>query len=139
MSDQALVSQGMTIGIGDGASPEVYTTINEINTISGPGGSASEIDVTDLNSTAKEFRLGLSDSGTITLALNYIPANVQHALLRSRWVDGVITNFRITFTDSPNTLWTFAAFVQELSVENGVDAVTTGSVTLRVSGSITES
>lgn len=139
MSSSALVSQGMTIGIGDGASPEVYTSITEVTNISGPGGGASEIDTTDLNSTAKEFRLGLVDNGSITLSLNFIPANVQHALLRTKSISGVSTNFRLTFTDSPATLWTFAAFVQELSIENGVDGVTTGSVTLRITGSITES
>lgn len=128
----------MTIGIGDGASPEVYTSISEITNISGPGGGASEIDTTDLNSTAKEFRLGLVDNGSINLSLNFIPANTQHALLRTRSISGAVNNFRMTFTDSPATLWTFAAFVQELSVENGVDGVTTGSVTLRVSGTITE-
>ena len=138
MSSSALVSQGMTIGIGDGASPEVYTTINEVTTIGGPDGSASEIDTTDLNSTAKEFRLGLLDNGSVNLALNFIPKNTQHALLRAKSISGVITNFRITFTDSPQTTWTFAAFVMGVPVENSVDAVTTASITLRISGEIIE-
>ena len=137
-SSSALSSQGMTIGIGDGASPEVFTTISEVNTIDGPGGQANEIDVTDLSSTGKEFKLGLQDEGDITLDINYIPGNTQHALLRTRRASGAIGNFRITFTDSPATTWTFAALVKGFSVSNAVDGVTTASVTLRVSGSITE-
>ena len=137
-SSSALTSQGMTIGIGDAASPEVFTTISEVKSIDGPGGQANEIDVTDLNSSSKEFVLGLQDEGDITLDLSYIPKDTQHALLRSRRASGDIGNFRLTFTDSPATTWTFAALVKGLSISNGVDAITAGSITLRVSGSITE-
>lgn len=138
MSSTALQSQGMTIAVSDAASPEVYTTIANVSSISGPGGSASEIDVTDLSSTAKEFRLGLQDEGEVSLEMQYVPANVQHALLRTLRTGGTSRNFRITFTDSPQTTWTFLAFVKSFSVSNAVDAVTTVSVSLRVSGAITE-
>lgn len=138
MSSSALQSQGMTIGVSDAASPEVYTTIANVSSISGPGGSASEIDVTDLSSTAKEFRLGLQDEGEVTLEIQYVPANTQHALLRSLRAAGTSRNFRITFTDSPQTTWTFLAFVKSFPVNNSVDGVTTVSVALRVSGAITE-
>ncbi len=138
MSSSALKSQGMTIGIGDAASPEVFTSITEVNSIDGPGGQANEIDVTDLDSTGKEFILGLQDEGDISLDINYIPANTQHALLRARRASGAIGNFRISFTDSPITTWTFAALVKGFSISNAVDGKTAGSVTLRVSGSVTE-
>jgi len=137
-SSSALLSQGMTIGIGDSASPEVFTTIAEINSIDGPGGTAAEIDVTDLSSTSKEFVLGLQDEGDISLGGNYIPANTQHALLRTLRASGASRNYRISFTDSPITTWTFAARVKGFSISNGVDGVTALSVTLRVTGSITE-
>lgn len=74
MSSNALESQGMTIARGDGATPtEVFTTIPEVKSISGPDGSANEIDVTDLSSSAKEFRMGLQDEGNITLDMMFIP------------------------------------------------------------------
>ncbi len=138
MSSSALTSQGVTIGVGDGASPEVFTTIAEVKSIDGPGGQANEIDVTDLSSTAKEFALGLQDEGDITLDINYIPGNTQHAQLRSDRAAGTSRNYRITFTDSPATTWTFAAYVKGFSISNAVDNITGASVTLRVSGSITE-
>lgn len=138
-SSSALTSQGMTIGIGDGASPtEAFTTIAEVKSIDGPGGQTAEIDVTDLNSTAKEFVLGLQDEGDITLDMNYIPSNAQHAALRTLRGNGNENNFRITFTDSPNTTWTFGARVKGFTINNSVDSVTGLSVTLRVTGAITE-
>jgi len=138
MSSSALTSQGMTIAVGNGASPEVFTTIAEVKSIDGPGGQSNEIDVTDLSSTAKEYVLGLQDEGDITLDMNYIPSNVQHAQLRSDRAAGTQRNYRISFTDSPVTTWTFAARVKGFSISNAVDNVTGLSVVLRVSGSITE-
>lgn len=138
MSSSALSSQGMTIAVGDAASPEVFTTINEVKSIDGPGGQTAEIDVTDLNSTGKEYQLGLQDEGDITLDINYLPNDTQHAQLRADRAAGTKRNYRITFTDSPTTTWTFEGLVKGFSISNSVDSVTGASVTIRVTGSITE-
>lgn len=138
MSSSALTSQGMTIAAGDSASPESFTTITEVKGIDGPGGQANEIEVTDLSSTAKEYILGLQDEGDITLEINYIPANTLHTQLRADKAAGTIRNYRITFTDSPATTWTFSGLVKGFAVSNATDNVTQASVTLRVSGTIVE-
>lgn len=138
MSSSALQSQGMTIAISDEASPEVYTTIAEVMSIDGPGGSASVIDVTDLSSTAKEKRAGLQDEGQVTFEINYIPTDTQHALLRTVRTAATVRSFRIFFTDSPQTTWTFDALVLGFSVSNSVDDVTKASVTLEVTGAVVE-
>ena len=141
MSDNALDSQGMLLKIGDGGSPENFSTIPEITSIQGPGGSANEIDVTDLNSTAKEFRMGLQDEGQITLEMAWIPTNPQHKQLRTDRANQTKRNFELHFTDtgatSP-TIWSFAAFVQSISISNGVDDVTRATVTLRLTGAISQ-
>ena len=104
MSSSALDSQGMLIKWQDTTgSPYVYTTIPEVSEISGPGGQAAEIDVTDLSSTAKEFRMGLQDEGQITLSLNYIPQNAVHEGLRTDRSNQSLRSFHIVFTDSPET------------------------------------
>ena len=108
MSSSALQSQGMVIQIGDAASPELYTTIAEVMSIDGPGGSAAVIDVTDLSSTAKEKRAGLQDEGHVSFEMNYLPANVQHILLRTQRAAGTVTSFRIVFTDSQQRTLTFS-------------------------------
>jgi len=139
MSSSALDSQGMTIGISDtSASPGEYDLITEVKDISGPGGSATEIDASDLSSSAKEFRMGLQDEGQVTLTLNWIPTNTQHKELRTQRTGQTLTYFEITFTDSPQTKWRFSAFVQEISISNSVDALTEATVTLRVSGAVTQ-
>jgi len=140
MSTNALASQGMTLAVGDAASPEVYTAISDLTDISGPDGSAGEIEVTDLSSTAKEFNRGLPDNGSVSGTVLFIPANVQHAQLRADFVSSteVARNYRITFTDSPATKWTFSAYVASLPISNSLDGTTTASLSLRIKGVITE-
>ncbi|MFV1982997.1 MAG: hypothetical protein ACC657_05590 [Thiohalomonadales bacterium] len=140
MSINALASQGMTVSVGDGASPEIFTVIPELSDISGPDGSAGEIEVTDLSSTAKEFIRGLTDNGNISGTMMYIPKNTVHAQLRSDFASAteIARNYRLHFTDSPRTYWDFNAYVATLSISNSLDSVTSANLTLRIKGGISE-
>jgi len=68
----------------------------------------------------------------------YIPQNAAHAALRTLRANQTIEDFQITFTDSPLTNWQFQAFVLGFEISNAVDDVTKASITLRVSGAVTE-
>jgi hypothetical protein len=139
MSSNALEAQGTLLKIGNGASPEVFTTIKEIKNFTGPGGSAAVIDVTDLSSLAKEKRMGLADEGQLSFVLHYIPNDTQHAALRTARANRSETNFKLIFTDaSPASTWTFSGFVTNFSVAGGVDGVIEGNVTIEITGAIAE-
>lgn len=139
MASNAIETQGMKIQIGNGASSELFSDIKEIKTFSGPGGSASIIDVTSLDSAAKEKRMGLADEGQLQFTINYVPAETTHAALRTARSTRELTNFRMIFTDGTATQWDFSAFVTGFSVSGGVDAVVEAQVTLEITGAIVES
>ena len=138
MSSLALESQGMLLKIGNGLSSETFATITEIKTFSGPGGSATVIDVSDLSSLAREKRMGLNDEGQLSFTINYIPTNTQHSLLRTQRASRELTSFQLVFTDTGNTTWDFSAYVNGFSVSGAVDGVVEAQVTLEISGVITE-
>ena len=138
MSSNALDAQGMDLQIGDGGSPENFTTIPEIKSFSGPGGSATVIDVTDLQSTAKEKRMGLQDEGQLSFEINYIPTDSEHAQLRTDRANQTERNFQLVFTDGSSTTWSFSGFVTGFSVSGGVDDVVNASVTIEITGAISE-
>ena len=138
MSTSALDSEGFTLKIGDGASPEVFTAIPEITDLNGPSGSASVKDATDLNSSAKEKKMGLPDEGQITFTINHLPANTQHALLKTNRDARTLTNFQLLFTDSPATQWDFAAYITGFSLSDSIDGLHQANVTLEITGAITE-
>jgi predicted secreted protein len=138
MGANAIKAQGTLLQLGVG-SPLSYTTIAEINSFSGPGGNASVIDVTDLSSAAKEKLAGLNDNGQLSFECNFLPANTQHAALRTAKENGTVVSVKIVFTDTTSTTWTFSALVTGLAVSGSVDGVVKASITLEISGSITES
>jgi hypothetical protein len=130
-----ITSQGTTISIFGATSPE-YTVIPQVTNLSGPDGSASEIDVTNLSSTAKEFILGLKDEGSISMDIIWDERLTNHALLRTKFASGVSTSFQIADAGTPTKYYTFPAFVSTLSMSSGVDEVQRASVNLRISSAI---
>jgi hypothetical protein len=134
----AIKSQGCGIFISDGASPEVYTEIPDVMSITGPDGSASEIDVTCLDSTAKEWLMGLPDEGTIGLDLVWggETNNTNQVALRTARANQTITNFQMKLTDSPQSTYSFAAYVTGWSLSLGVDDAVKCTVTLRITGAV---
>lgn len=139
MSNNALEAQGVAIKIGNGASPEVFTTIAEVKSLNPFTGSAAEIDTTSLQETAKTFRMGLQDWGQVSMTLNFIPKNTQHAELIEAKRDRQTRNFQIELTDaSPKTVYEFAAYVTSAPLTMAVDAVVEANVTLRITGDVTE-
>lgn len=138
MSDNVR-SQGMTVGLGDAASPEVFTTIDGIQGINGPTGTATVLDASDLSSTAKEKIIGLRDWGSFTLTTKYDPEDATHASLRGKLGATTSDNYKITFADaSPATTWDFAAFVTGFAVSAGVDAILMVDITLEITDDLTE-
>jgi len=134
MSD-ALETQGFKLEIGNGSSPLGFTEVKEIVSFQGFDGEASEIDVTHLQSTAKEFRMGLQDFGNFSVETNYLPNDPGQDLVRAAKASRVIHNFRATFSDASTA--TFTAFVKSAPVSGGVDAKLDGSFSLRISGNVT--
>ena len=114
------------------------------------GPVAGDIDVTNLDSTAKEYFSGLVDNGTITIGFNYDPADVSQQTLNSlaggankRFVigcseAGTDVTYSAGFTiPTDRTTLDFQASVQGMPKGASVDDVWRGTISLRVSGAIT--
>lgn len=134
----ALESQGTTLAIGDGGGPETFNNITRVVSVSGLGnGSSTEIDITDLSSSGKEFLLGLKDEGEITLTLNLDTSDTYQTQLRTARDNRTLTNFQLTLTDSGPTVISFAAYVKTFGIDVGVDDKVPLNVALRISGEAT--
>lgn len=137
MATSALKTQGVQLKRGNGGSPETFTLIGEVTKFDGPGGSANEIDATSLDSTAKEWLMGLQDEGEFTFEANCVPSNAQQAGLRTDRAAATLRNFKLLLTDVGPTTLSFAAYVKEYKISGGVDDKITLNVTLRISGAVT--
>jgi hypothetical protein len=112
--------------------------IGNVVSFNGPGGSASVIDVTNLDSTAKEKRMGLPDEGQFTMELNYDPDNTAHIALRNARKTRTRTEFKLTLTDATATSLTFWGYVLAFAIQGGVDAVVKASLTIEIDGAVAE-
>jgi predicted secreted protein len=138
MSTDAILAQGTKFAVSANESPPTFSDIPEIKTIGGPDGSAPTIDVTDLDSTAREYKLGLKDEGSFSLGIMYIPANAVHTQLRDAWADRTELRFRVTFTDTGTTVWEFNGFVTGFAQNAAVDTVVEATVGIKITGAIYE-
>lgn len=137
MATVYLESQGTELQRGDGGDPETFTLVSQITSIGGPDGSASEINITTLDSTAQEFAMGLSDEGSIAIEGVWDPDNGEHVGLRADKDGRVLRSFKIVCSDTPATQIAFTAFVLNFSLDFSADEVARFSATLRVSGAVT--
>jgi tail tube protein len=79
---QAIVTNGTTLLMGDGATPtEAFAKIAEVVTITPPTSSPAEVDVSHLESPAREKRAGLADTGSGEFQINFLPADPKHQQL----------------------------------------------------------
>lgn len=136
MSSTAIRAQGTIFAIDTSVSGgPTYTAIKNIKSFSGMDGSSSEIDVTNLDSPAKEYRVGLEDNGQFNIELDRDMSDIgQTALLAAR--DSQESKlFKLSLSNG--VFATFTGFVKKFSLSGGVDAVVKGSVDIRISGSVT--
>ena len=138
-----LEAQGVVLQRGDGEETETFTKVAEITSFNGPGGSASVIDMTNLESEAKEKKIGLRDEGQISFECNLIPSDVGQTGLREDRASRALRNFKFLLTDDPGgtgsspTTLEFSAFVLNFSISGAVDGKISASVTLEISGPVT--
>ena len=105
-----------------------------------PDGSASEIDVTNLASSAKEFVIGLPDEGSVSLEVvfDYSAAvSTRHETLHAARAAQTLDTYQIFLSDSPETTITFTAYCSTFSLSLGVDDKVGATFGLRISGSAT--
>lgn len=119
------------------ASPlTTYAQIGQVTSISGPDGSVPEVDVTNLDSTGKEYIGGLPDFGSVTLEVIFdaATATTMHEQIWNDFLSQTVTTYQIRLSDSPQTTITFTGYPNQYSYSLGVDAAVTASLGIKVSG-----
>ena len=134
----AVLGSGATLQLGSGASPQVYTTIAEVLRCGPIGSSNPEVDVTNLDSTAKEYIAGLADGNTVEFEMNWVVGNTQQQTLRTQQAAGATVNLRMVWNTSPQTKAQFDLVLLDFEMgETTPDAQITARASGRISGSIT--
>ena len=110
----------------------------QLSGFSGPSSTSSEIDVTSLCSTAKEYIGALPDNGTMSLTGYFDPADIGVALLRTLQIARTVVDWKIVWPDTGATNWDFQGYVSEFATSAEQDQALGLAATVRISGAITE-
>lgn len=135
-------SGGITFKIGNGATPtEVFTTLPETFNVSGLSVTNEQIEVSNFDSTAKEYIMApLSDGAEITVECNHLLGNATQVALIAD-VDAKTTrNVKLTLTDgtTPKT-YSFAVIPLSWTITPSFTDKAVLAFTLKITGAITVS
>lgn len=142
MATQAWPALGTTLGVI--ISGDTYSNVGEILSISNAGGGeVGERDTTNLASTVHTNAPTIPDNGEVSFELNLDPTDTVHQQIRT-WKDSppsTIPTWQVTYACTGTHTSTFAAWVKTFDGANaeGVDDNLTASITLRVTGAVTNS
>jgi hypothetical protein len=136
MANNAKDSRGFTLKAKVGAG--TLTAVKGIKDFSGlRGGTASIMDTTDLESTAKEKLVGLPDEGSVTFTANMLPADAGQILLTNARPSGDLVSFELASTKFGKK-YSFDGYVMSADMTGGVDQVVGVKFVVEVSGAVTE-
>lgn len=134
MSVSAQLAQGSKISISTD-SGSTWTQIKEVKGITPGGASSSQIDVTDLDSLAKEYRTGLVDHGTLSFEVNLLETDPGQIACLAAFDAASAVKFQVETSTKTRTF--DGSLTKWPTVPNlSVDGVQVGSAEVKISGGI---
>lgn len=141
MPTKAKIGRGGKLQRGDGGGTEVFTTIAEVKSVSGPSSDRAMVEATSMDSTEAEVVPGILSNGEVTFACHLIDSDAQHQGLFTDLANATLRNFKFIAnnhaTEGSKSVRSFAAYVKSVSEEYPFDGVMMRNVTLAISGAIT--
>lgn len=134
----AIAGPGFLVQMGDGASPENFTTVGEVKDINGPTFKVDMTDVTNQSSPDgyEEKIPSIKRSGDLTFDVHFQPADATHDSntgLLAQLNNRTLKNWRITIPNNAK-MWRLAGYVSGNGIKMPVGGVMTGSITVSVVG-----
>ena len=136
------IGLGTILSIGTTGTTPTFTPVGELKTLNQSGRQVSTEDVTNLQSSAKEFIPTLVDSGTWDLSGNRIGGDAGQMAMEAAFSGLTILPFKIQLPKTAaqataGDTFSFNALVQEVNYSVSVDKAVTFTGKLKVSGAIT--
>lgn len=140
MSSSAISSFGVNLKLGDGATPETFTTIAEVGDVGGGAMTTDNEEVTNHDSPNghKEYIPTLTDTGAISFPINLIHANATHIELKTLARSKEVRNWQIVDPDADATTFYGPAFVSSYEVTRNVAGVLQANIELQPTGEWTQ-
>jgi len=132
---------GAQLQLGDGASPENFTTIAALRSINGLnlGNDVEETTTHDSADRARTYVTTLRKSSTISLGVLLDSADPTHdpttGLIAKAKATGA-NNYKMILTDTGALVADFAGIVENFEVGNEVDGLVEADMSIQITGAI---
>lgn len=134
MASPAIASQGTTFQV-ETATPATDVEILGVVSWDGLDGEAPDVDVSDLKSTAREFRNGLKDNGSFTIEGFRDDDDPGQARLET--IRGASTSTPFIVTLSNGDTYEFNGLVKSFTSAGEVDGSNRFRCAIRIDGNVT--
>lgn len=131
----SIPAQGTTFEIEDTEVAPTFHPIGGIKTISFAEGEPAENDETVLTSVAKEYTVGLPDSGQVTGTLQYNRSDAGQVEMHDAKIASEERNFKLTLADG--AVGEFVGLVKNVPFSGNVGQSLEGQFTVRITGAVT--
>lgn len=117
------------------------TPLEEVLSVSEVGETNELLDVTNFDSTVgkKEFIPGLSEGDEVSIECNHVPSGAGQAALRALVASGGSSDAVLTYTGSPNELYSFAFAAISWKLAPSISEQNKISYTVKISDGVTVS
>jgi hypothetical protein len=134
MTTLATIGHGSKFSVGDGGSPEVFSEVAEVTSITPPAFVRDTPDATHMQSPEKfrEFIPGLRDPGECSIMINFIPGGFGQQAMINAFMDDTTTNYRIEYPNAE--IWDFQAYCVGFAPEAPLDGKMTATCRFKLSG-----
>lgn len=126
------------------AGTEVFTTIAEIKTISGPNFEVAFAEITHMESpdAVREFIPTLIDAGEVNYTSNFLPDNTVQQGVRTDLLAKTKRNFKMIMSNAAGTIlatWDFAGYHSRFNLQTPLDGAAEITGGVKLTSTITES
>lgn len=140
----ATAVEGLLIQVGDGASPQVFTTIANVTDFSEPV-KADTVEVTNVGDHWKRRITTLLDMGSISFNIFWMMLDATQdnvgtgpaGGLRYLMINSILADWQVVYPDGSQSTDAFAAYVVSFSITGKTGDVFRAAITLANDGSPT--
>lgn len=135
-ASNAVVAFDVTVEIESSAGSGTFTEIDEITNVTPPNASVNQVEVTHMKSPgrAREFKPGLTDYGSVTCEMNWIPSSASDTFLLAWRADGTTRSMRLTYPDGETD--TFPASFEGYETGAQIGEKLSATLTVKVAGDV---
>ncbi|NTV50939.1 MAG: phage tail protein [Geobacteraceae bacterium] len=132
---------GLTYTSGGTATALSWIKVGQLTDIKGTSDSSPDIEVTDLDSTTKEYVQGLPDTGSLSATCYCVDSDSGLTAVEAAFDARTSKTFKVTYPSGSTPIRTFAGYVKAFPKigDASKDGVVTGSIEIKRSGVVTKS